>query len=66
MNSTKLNNRMDTIFMNYKDRKTSDPPRLFLNLSDKIRLTRSDKYVRLSNLSTYYTWKNIKKVIQKK
>ena len=66
MNSTKLNNRMDTIFINYKDRKTSDPRRLFLNLSDKIRLTRSDKYVRLSNLSTYYTWKNIKKVIQKK
>ena len=32
-----------------------------LNLSDKINLKRSDKYVVLSNLSIYYTWKNIKK-----
>ena len=31
-----------------------------LNLSDKINLKRSDKYVALSNLSIYYTWKNIK------
>ena len=28
---------------------------------DKINLKRSDKYVALSNLSIYYTWKNIKK-----
>ena len=35
--------------------------RLLLNLSDKINLKRSDKYVVLSNLSIYYTWKNIKK-----
>ena len=41
--------------------KTSDPHRLFLNLSDKINLKRSDKYVALSNLSIYYAWKNIKK-----
>ena len=27
----------------------------------KNRLERSDKYVALSNLSIYYTWKNIKK-----
>ena len=33
---------------------------ILLNLSDKIYL-RSDKYVTLSNLSIYYTWKNIKK-----
>ena len=52
---------MDTIFMNSENRKTSDPHRLFLNLADKINLTRSDKYVALSNLSIYYTWKNIKK-----
>ena len=32
-----------------------------LNLSDKINLKRSDKYVILSNLTIYYTWKNIKK-----
>ena len=52
---------MDTMFMNSENSKTSDPHRLLLNLSDKINLKRSDKYVALSNLSIYYTWKNIKK-----
>ena len=52
---------MDTIFMNSENSKTSDPHRSLLNLSDKINLKRSDKYVALSNLSIYYTWKNIKK-----
>ena len=54
---------MDTIFMNSKaNNKTSDPHRLLLNLLDKIYLRRRDKYVVLSNLSIYYTWKNIKKL----
>ena len=48
---------MDTIFMNSKNSKTSDPHRLLLNLSDKINLKRSDKYVAISNLTMYYTWK---------
>ena len=39
----------------------SDSHRLLLNLLDKIDLKRSEKYVALSNLSIYYTWKNIKK-----
>ena len=47
--------------MNSESTKMSDPHRLLLNLSDKINLKRSDKYVALSNLSIYYTWKNIKK-----
>ena len=47
--------------MNSENSKTSDPHRLLLNFSDKINLNREDKYVALSNLSTYYTWKNIKK-----
>ena len=47
--------------MNSENSKTSDPRRLLLNLSDKINLKRKDKYVDLSNLSIYYTWKNIKK-----
>ena len=51
---------MDTIFMNYKNSKTSDPHRLLLNISDKINLMRSDKYFALSKLNIYYTWKNIK------
>ena len=36
-----------------KNRKTSDPHRLLLNLTDKIKL--GDKYIALSNPSTYYT-----------
>ena len=46
---------MDTIFMNSKDRITSGPHKLLLNLTDKINLKRSDKYVSLSNLIIYYT-----------
>ena len=47
--------------MNTGNSKTSDSYRLLLNLWDKIILKRSDKYVVLSNLSIYSTWKNIKK-----
>ena len=61
MTLIRLINRMNVIFMNFRDSKTSDPHRLLLNLSDKIDLKRSNKYVALSNLSIYYTWKNIKK-----
>ena len=32
--------------------------------TDNINLKRSDKYVALSNLSIYYTWKNIKSNIK--
>ena len=53
---------MDTIFVNSKNSKTSDPHRILLNILNKINLKRSDKYVALSNLSIYYTWKNIKKL----
>ena len=55
------NTKMNTIFLNSKNSKTSDPNRLLLNLADKINLKRSDKYFALSNLNMYYTWKNIKK-----
>ena len=61
MNSMKLKNRMDTIFMNFVNSKMSDSHRLLLNVSDKKNLKRKDKYVALSNLSIHYTWKNIKK-----
>ena len=57
---------MDTIFMNSENSKTSEPHRLLLNLSDKINLQRSDKNVASSNLSIYYTWKNIKESYKKK
>ena len=45
--------------MNPTNSKVSEPYRPLLNLSDKINLKISDKYVALSNLSIYYTWKNI-------
>ena len=45
---------MIIIFMNSENSKTSDPHRQLPNLSDKINLERSDKYVSLSNLSIYY------------
>ena len=46
---------MNTIFINSKNSKTSDPHRLLLNLLDKIDLKWSDRYVALSNFSIYYT-----------
>ena len=46
--------------MNPKNSGISDTYRLLLNLSDKINSKRSEKYVGLSNLSIYDTWKNIK------
>ena len=47
--------------MNSENSKTSDPDRVLLNLTDKINLKKSYKYVASSNLSVYYTWRNIKK-----
>ena len=47
--------------MNSKNSKTSDPRRLLLILTDKVDLRRKDKYIPSSNLSIYYTLKNIKK-----
>ena len=47
--------------MNSKNSKTSDHYRLLLNLTGKISLRKKDKHIALSNLSIYYTQKNIKK-----
>ena len=55
MNSIKLRNIVDTIFMNSGNSKTPDPHRLFLNLLGKVNLKRSGKYVALSNSGIYYT-----------
>ena len=51
---------MDTIFMNSEDSKTSEPHILKLKLTDKLDLRIGEKVIALSNLSIYYTWKNIK------
>ena len=51
---------MNITFKNSKNSETFDPQRLLLNLADKINLKKRDKYVALSNVSIYNTWKNIK------
>ena len=51
---------MDTIFMNSENSRTSEYHVLTLKLTDKLDLKRVQKTVALSNLSIYYTWKNIK------
>ena len=45
---------MDNIFINSKNSKTSEPHRLLFNLTDKIKLKRSDNYAVLSNLNINY------------
>ena len=55
---------MDTIFMNSENSKTSEHHVLVLKLTDNYDLRSGLKSVSLSNLSIYYTWKNIKKLIQ--
>ena len=51
---------MDTIFMNSENSRTSEYHVLTLKLTHKLDLRRGQKTVALSNLSIYYTWKNIK------
>ena len=55
---------MDTIFVNSEKTETSEPHALILKLTDKLGLRRDENNTALSNLSIYYTWKNIKKLIQ--
>ena len=52
--------------MNSKNSKTSDLCTLLLNLTYKIDLSREDRYVALSNLTIYYTWRNIRKSYKNK
>ena len=51
---------MDTIFMNSENSRTSEYHVLVFKLTDKLDLRRGQKTIALSNLSIYYTWKNIK------
>ena len=46
--------------MNSENSRTSENRVLLLKLADKLDLRRGQKSVALSNLSIYYTWKNIK------
>ena len=51
---------MDTIFMDSENSRTSEYHVLVLKLTNKLDLRKGQKIVPLSNLSIYYTWKNIK------
>ena len=46
--------------MNSENSKTSKPHVLILKLTNKLDLRIGEKVIALSNLSIYYTWKNIK------
>ena len=46
--------------MNSENSKTSEPHVLILKLTNKLDLGIGEKVIALSNLSIYYTWKNIK------
>ena len=51
---------MDTIFTNSENSRTSEYHVLLLKLTNKLDLRRGQKAAALSNLSIYYTWRNIK------
>ena len=53
--------KMDIIFMNSENSKTSKPHVLLLKLTNKLDLRIGEKIIVLSNFSIYYTWKNIKR-----
>ena len=53
---------MDTIFMNSENIKTSEPHVLISRLINKLDLRIGEKIIASSNLSIYYTWKNIKRL----
>ena len=57
INSTNI--KMDTIFMNSENSKKPKPHVLILKLTNTLDLKIGKKVVALSNLSVYYTWKNI-------
>ena len=51
---------MDTIFINSENSTTPKLHVLILKLTNKLDLRIGKKIIALSNLSIYYTWKNIK------
>ena len=47
--------------MNAENSKTNESGKFVLDLSERLDLRSSDKYIDRQNLSIYYTWKNIRK-----
>ena len=52
----------EAFFMNTKNSKTNGPNRFKYDLIDKLDLKNPNKNMALTNLSIYYTWKNVKLV----
>ena len=55
----KVSYKINTIFMNSENSRTSEYHVLKLRLPDKLDLRRGQKSIALSNLCINYTWKNI-------
>ena len=49
---------MKTIFINTENSKIKESHKFVPNLSQRLDLGSSNKYVSFQNLSTYYTWKD--------
>ena len=58
--------KMDTIFINSENSSTLKPHILAIKLVKKLDLRFGEKVITLSNLSIYYTWKNIKSTYNNK
>ena len=51
---------MEKIFMNTANSKTKHSNKFVYNFTDKLNLKNPNKNIALTNLSIYYTWKNVK------
>ena len=54
------NTSMESILMNTKNSKTSEPLKYVLKFSQRSDLKISNKHFALQNVSIHYTWKNIR------
>ena len=51
---------METILVTTENSKTNKQHKFILNLSQRLDLRSSDKYIALQKLSIHFSWKNIK------
>ena len=58
--SCKATYKIDTIFMNSENSKTSELRVLILKLTNKLDVKTGEKIIAIANFSIYYMWKNIK------
>ena len=55
--------KMETFFMNSRNRKTNEPNRFKYGLNDKLDLKNPNKKMALANLSIYYIGKMLNQLI---